>query len=68
MGKNTVRNLFPTTKGDDVILSFFQQKKEDETLNQAEQSVSNVDNGEKIPEFDVNGTALNDIHSSLFES
>lgn len=42
-------------------------KKEEEKLNHDEQQISDTNN-EKLPEFDVHGTALNDIHSSIFES
>ncbi|MEH7011342.1 hypothetical protein V7087_11005 [Neobacillus niacini] len=42
----------------------YNQKKDAEKIlpNQADQE-ENSGNGEKSPEFDVSGTALNDLHS-----
>ncbi|MGX6444253.1 hypothetical protein ACWM35_13630 [Neobacillus sp. K501] len=42
-------------------------KKEEEKLKELEQHTSDSEKSNSIPEFDVHGTALNDIHS-LFES
>ena len=49
---------------------YFQSKEEDENIliNSIEQnSASGIKNNEKLPEFDVYGTALNNLHS-LFEN
>lgn len=55
-------NSFPK-KGDGAILSY-NQKKDVEKMpaNQVDQEET-VPNSEKSPEFDVFGTALNDLHS-----
>jgi hypothetical protein len=44
-------------------LSYYQKKDAEKTImNQADQE-ENSSNGEKSPEFDVFGTALNDLYS-----
>jgi hypothetical protein len=61
MGKNT--REFNPKKGDVVPLSFNQKKDADQILTNQQDQNENSSNGEKSPEFDVLGTALNDLHS-----
>jgi hypothetical protein len=61
MGKNTI-NLIPK-KGDAFTLSYNQKKDAEKTIMNIEDQDQNVNNNEKSPEFDVFGTALNDLHS-----
>nr|WP_263326245.1 hypothetical protein [Neobacillus sp. Marseille-Q6967] len=42
-------------------------KKEEDQTNQTNQDLNSSAIPERIPEFDVNGTALNELHS-LFEN
>jgi hypothetical protein len=44
-------------------LSYIQKKDADKFLMNQENKEENSSNGEKTPEFDVFGTALNDLHS-----
>ncbi|MCM3692504.1 hypothetical protein [Neobacillus niacini] len=44
-------------------MSYIQKKDADKILTNQENHEENSSNGEKSPEFDVFGTALNDLHS-----
>jgi hypothetical protein len=44
-------------------LSYIQKKEAEKNLANQENQEENSSNGEKSPEFDVFGTALNDLHS-----
>jgi uncharacterized membrane-anchored protein len=59
MGKNTREFL----KGDVATLSYNPKKDTDQILTNQQEQDENSNSGEKSPEFDVLGTALNDLHS-----
>jgi hypothetical protein len=61
MGKNT--REFNPKKGDVVTLSYNQKKDTDQILTNQQNQEENSSEREKSPEFDVLGTALNDLHS-----
>ena len=44
-------------------MSYIQKKDTDKILTNQENKEEDLRNGEKSPEFDVFGTALNDLHS-----
>ncbi|WP_419886972.1 hypothetical protein ACN6MT_15585 [Neobacillus niacini] len=50
-------------KGDDVTLSYNQKKDIDKMTVKQVEPEENITINEKSPEFDVIGTALNDLHS-----
>ncbi|WP_217642428.1 hypothetical protein [Bacillus sp. OK048] len=61
MGKNTI--YFITQQGDAINMSHNQKKDAEKTVATHLDQEENVSPGEKSPEFDVFGTALNDLHS-----
>jgi hypothetical protein len=52
-----------TKKGDVVTLSYNQKKDTDQILTNQQDQDESSRISEKSPEFDVLGTALNDLHS-----